>query len=112
MAVSRPPLLVSSSTDLCSQYYLSRWYRKDELAWRLSLYVVCAPLAGAFGGLLASGILLIPNLGPNLYSWRMIFFLEGLATMLIAIGSWFVLTESIETATWLTQEEKGTSSSS
>jgi hypothetical protein len=50
-------------------YYLSRWYTKDELAFRLALYigklassllfcaplimppfVVCAPLAGAFGG--------------------------------------------------------------
>lgn len=31
-------------------YYLSRWYRRSELAWRLGLYVVAAPLAGAFGG--------------------------------------------------------------
>jgi hypothetical protein len=35
---------------------LSRWYRRSELAFRLALYVVAAPLAGAFGGLLASGI--------------------------------------------------------
>jgi MFS family permease len=34
-------------------YYLSRWYRRSELAFRLSLYIVMAPLAGAFGGLLA-----------------------------------------------------------
>ena len=38
-------------------YYLSRWYRRSELAFRLSLYIVMAPLAGAFGGLLASAIL-------------------------------------------------------
>ena len=30
-------------------YYLSRWYRRSELAFRLSLYIVMAPLAGAFG---------------------------------------------------------------
>src|SRR4051794_28278918 len=34
-------------------YYLSRWYRRAELTFRLSLYVVMAPIAGAFGGLLA-----------------------------------------------------------
>jgi MFS family permease len=28
-------------------YYLSRWYRKSELAFRLSLYLTTAPLAGA-----------------------------------------------------------------
>jgi len=27
-------------------YYLSRFYRKDELGFRFALYIVCAPLAG------------------------------------------------------------------
>jgi hypothetical protein len=53
-------------------YYMSRWYRRSELAFRLSLYIVCAPLAGAFGGLLASGILKLNHFG-GLKQWRMIF---------------------------------------
>jgi MFS family permease len=53
-------------------YYLSRWYRRSELAFRLSLYIVMAPLAGAFGGLLASGILKLSHFG-SLHQWRMIF---------------------------------------
>ena len=36
-------------------YYLSRWYRKDELVFRLALYIVAAPIAGAVGGLIAYG---------------------------------------------------------
>ena len=44
-------------------YYLSRWYRRSELAFRLSLYIVMAPLAGAFGGLLASAILKLDHFG-------------------------------------------------
>jgi hypothetical protein len=40
-----------------------RWYRKDELVFRLACYIVCAPLAGAVGGLLASAILTIDNIG-------------------------------------------------
>ena len=57
-------------------YYLSRWYRRKELAFRLSLYIVAAPLAGAFGGLLASAILTLEHFG-SLQSWRMIFGIEG-----------------------------------
>lgn len=53
-------------------YYMSRWYRRSELTFRLSLYIVMAPLAGAFGGLLASAILSLDKFGM-FHSWRMIF---------------------------------------
>ena len=56
-------------------YYLSRWYRRSELAFRLGIYIVMAPLAGAFGGLLASGILKLSHFG-GLDRWRMIFAIE------------------------------------
>jgi MFS family permease len=65
-------------------YYLSRWYRRAELTFRLSLYIVMAPLAGAFGGLLASAILTLPHFG-SLTSWRMIFAIEGIVTCGLAI---------------------------
>lgn len=53
-------------------YYMSRWYRRAELTYRLSLYIVMAPLAGAFGGLLASAILTLDRVG-KFSSWEMIF---------------------------------------
>ncbi|PSK46000.1 hypothetical protein B9Z65_4968 [Elsinoe australis] len=86
-------------------YYMSRWYRRSELAFRLSLYIVMAPLAGAFGGLLASAILTIDSIG-SIRSWRMIFLIEGLITVGLAVISFFTVTDRPETATWLTQEEK------
>jgi len=86
-------------------YYLSRWYRKAELAFRLSLYLVTAPLAGAFGGLLASGILKIDSIG-SIERWQMIFLIEGIITVGLAIISFFTLTDRPETARWLTEEEK------
>ncbi|KAJ5827622.1 hypothetical protein N7447_004385 [Penicillium robsamsonii] len=86
-------------------YYLSRWYRRSELAFRLSLYIVMAPLAGAFGGLLASGILKLDSFG-SLSSWRMIFAIEGIITICIGVVSFFTLTDRPETALWLSQEEK------
>ncbi|KAH7084531.1 MFS transporter [Paraphoma chrysanthemicola] len=86
-------------------YYMSRWYRRSELAFRLSLYIVMAPLAGAFGGLLASAILTLDSFG-SLKRWRMIFAIEGIITCLLALISFFTLTDRPETARWLSQEEK------
>lgn len=86
-------------------YYMSRWYRRSELAFRLSLYIVMAPLAGAFGGLLASAILTLDSFG-SLTRWRMIFAIEGIVTCVLAVISFFTLTDRPETARWLSQEEK------
>ena len=86
-------------------YYLSRWYRRGELAFRLSMYIVMAPLAGAFGGLLASAILSLDHFG-SLHSWRMIFAIEGIITICLSLISFFTLTDRPATARWLTQEEK------
>ena len=86
-------------------YYLSRWYRRSELAFRLSLYIVMAPLAGAFGGLLASAILTLDHFG-GLHTWRMIFAIEGIITCILALIGFITLTDRPETARWLTQEEK------
>lgn len=80
-------------------YYLSRWYRRSELAFRLSLFIVMSPLAGAFGGLLASGILSLPGFGM-LHKWRMIFAIEGIITIGLSLISFFTLTDRPATARW------------
>lgn len=86
-------------------YYLSRFYRRSELAFRLALYIAMAALAGAFGGLLASGILSLSHFG-SLHRWRMIFAIEGIITCGLALVSFFTLTDRPETAAWLSPEEK------
>ncbi|KAJ3520510.1 hypothetical protein NM208_g13679 [Fusarium decemcellulare] len=86
-------------------YYLSRWYRRAELVFRLSLYIVMAPLAGAFGGLLASAILSLDSFA-GLHRWRMIFAIEGIITIGLALIAFVTLTDRPATARWLTQEEK------
>lgn len=67
-------------------YYLSRWYRRAELTFRLALYIVTAPLAGAFGGLLASAILTLDQVA-GLRDWRMIFFIEGIISKISSLPS-------------------------
>ncbi|KAH7107434.1 major facilitator superfamily transporter [Auriculariales sp. MPI-PUGE-AT-0066] len=86
-------------------YYLSRWYRRSELVFRIALYIVMAPLAGAFGGLLASGILKLHSFA-GVHEWRMIFLIEGIITICLAVVGFFTLTDRPETAHWLNAEEK------
>ncbi|CEO58662.1 hypothetical protein PMG11_03369 [Penicillium brasilianum] len=86
-------------------YYLSRWYRRAELAFRLGLYMTMAPLSGAFGGLLASGILKLSHFG-SLHKWEMIFAIEGTITIIISLIALVTLTDRPDTARWLSEEEK------
>jgi MFS family permease len=86
-------------------YYLSRWYRRAELAFRLAMYMVMAPLAGAFGGLLASAILKLDHFGI-MTSWRTLFGVEGLVTIALGLVAFLTLTDRPETARWLDEDEK------
>lgn len=86
-------------------YYLSRWYQRAELSFRLALYMVAAPLAGAFGALLASGILHMDSFAGTT-RWRMIFVVEGIITVCLGAVSFLTLTDRPETARWLNEEEK------
>ncbi|KAF5966554.1 putative MFS transporter [Fusarium bulbicola] len=91
-----------------NMYYLSRWYRRSELTFRLSFVIISASLADAFGGLLASAILRLESFG-SLHSWRMIFAIEaieGTVTCAMGVISFFTLTDRVETATWLSPEQK------
>ncbi len=57
--------------------YLSGMYTRGEMALRLGLFYTAASLSGAFGGLLARGLISIGNRnGQPLWSW--IFIIEGL----------------------------------
>lgn len=62
--------------------------------------------AGAFGGLLASAILKIENGIGSVHTWQMIFLIEGIITCILAIISFFTLTDRPATARWLNEEEK------
>lgn len=82
----------------CS-YYLSRWYRRSELAFRLSLYIVMAPLSGAASGLLASGLLKLEHFGST-KGWQMIFAIEGVITIGLALVALVFMTDRPETVSY------------
>ncbi|KAH8694271.1 putative MFS transporter [Talaromyces proteolyticus] len=85
--------------------YLSSFYRRSDLAIRIGLFYTAASLSGAFGGLLARGLV---EIGPRggLEGWRWIFIIEGLLTVLCGIIAAIALPNGIATARYLTPEER------
>ncbi|CEL11433.1 hypothetical protein ASPCAL14535 [Aspergillus calidoustus] len=85
--------------------YLSSFYRRGDLALRIGLFYTAASLSGAFGGLLARGL---AEIGPRggLEGWRWIMIIEGLLTFVCGVASYFGLPNSLETAPFLTEEER------
>ena len=57
---------------------------QDELVFRLALYIVAAPIAGAVGGLIAYGVFQLQSIG-NLTDWRMLFLVDGIITMGVGV---------------------------
>ncbi|KAI1390739.1 MFS general substrate transporter [Hypoxylon trugodes] len=90
-------------------FFLSSFYKREELYFRVGIYVSAASIAGAFGGLLAAGFSQIPEWGiasSRLHTWRNIFFFEGLITMIVALLAPIVLPQSPETSKSLNERER------
>ncbi|KAG2107174.1 MFS general substrate transporter [Suillus discolor] len=86
-------------------YYICLWYPRSERSKRIAIFFSSASLAGAFGGLLAYGIERMEGVG-GLHGWQWIFCLEGIATVLVAIPSFFFMHDYPETAKFLTESER------
>jgi len=85
--------------------YLSGMYTRGEMALRLGLFYTAASLSGAFGGLLARGLTSIGNRGHQA-QWSWIFIIEGLLTVVVGILAYFMLPNSVSTASFLKEEER------
>ncbi|KAI6041665.1 MFS general substrate transporter [Pisolithus marmoratus] len=86
-------------------FYLSMWYPKYKLLYRIALFTGAAGAAGAFSGLLAYAIGFMNNLS-HFEGWSWIFIIQGLATIVVCLVAAFVLVDYLETAKFLSTEEK------
>ncbi|KII83239.1 hypothetical protein PLICRDRAFT_47390 [Plicaturopsis crispa FD-325 SS-3] len=85
--------------------YLTLWYPRHGLQYRIGLFFGAATLAGAFSGILAFAIGFMDG-ARGLQGWSWIFILEGIATVLIGVLALFVLVDFPSTAAFLTPEER------
>jgi MFS family permease len=101
--------LVEGGTMPGISFFLSTFYKREELLFRIGMFVSGSSMAGAFGGLLATGLSKIPAWGAHtapLYTWRNIFFFEGLFTMILAMAAPLFMPDGPETCKFLTDRQQ------
>ncbi|KAI8634917.1 MFS transporter-like protein [Xylariaceae sp. FL1651] len=84
--------------------YLAMFYRRHQMLRRIGYFYCAAPLSGAFGGLLATGLAKIHHGGYNRWPW--IFFIEGIVTTLFGVVCFFVMPHTPADAKFLSEEER------
>jgi MFS family permease len=85
--------------------YLTMFYNRTHIAFRTALLLSTAAFAGSIGGLLAYAIGFMDGVA-GLAAWRWIFILEGIFTVLLAGLVVWILPDSPETASFLTEEDR------
>jgi len=101
--------LVEGGTMPGISFFLSQFYRREELLFRIGFFISASSMAGAFGGLLATGLSKIPAWGVHgavINSWRNIFFFEGLITILVALLAPFAMPNGPGSCKFLTQRQR------
>ncbi|KAB8232108.1 MFS transporter [Aspergillus alliaceus] len=86
-------------------YLLGMWYKRSEAQKRFSFFFSSTTLAGAFGGLLASGLGKMDGI-RGYGGWRWVFIIEGLITCVVSIVWFFIIPGFPEEVKWLTEEER------
>ena len=84
-------------------YLLSFFYLRPEIGFRCGIFASAAPLASTFAGALAYGITSGHAAFP---SWRLLFLVEGLASIILVPFAWFFIPDSPDRARFLSAGEK------
>jgi ACS family tartrate transporter-like MFS transporter len=85
--------------------YLTYWFRQQERAHAIALFMTALPVASILGAPL-SGVILDHAHWLGLTSWRWLLILEGLPAIGCAVLTYFLLPDRPADARFLTQEEK------
>ncbi|KXS17358.1 MFS general substrate transporter [Gonapodya prolifera JEL478] len=85
--------------------YLSFWYKKYEVSSRWAYMFGGANVISSFGGVVAFGVAGMDGLG-GISGWRWLFILEGAASGILGIATWFILPDYPQTCRFLDTREK------
>jgi len=84
--------------------YLSHWYRYEDRAKAVGLFMVAIPISNVVGAPISGMILGIHWLG--IAGWRWLFILEGMPAIVFGVISIFYLTDWPRQAKWLPDDER------
>ncbi|KAG2063011.1 MFS general substrate transporter, partial [Suillus decipiens] len=87
-------------------FFISAWYKRDELAVRATLISCGSMFSSGLGTLFTTGILTGMRGTLGQASWRWLFYIEGSMTIIVAICAMFILPDFPHNTRWLTPEER------
>ncbi|PYI09266.1 MFS general substrate transporter [Aspergillus sclerotiicarbonarius CBS 121057] len=85
-------------------FYLTLFYTRGEMGFRLAIMQSFAVLASAFSGLISFGVFQIND--PAVQGWQWLFIIEGSMTFLTGIVTFFWLPGNPRTAWFLNERER------
>ncbi|PXX62207.1 sugar phosphate permease [Nocardia tenerifensis] len=86
--------------------YLTYWFPQNQRAKFVALFMVAVPISTALGSTMSSLIIQYGHGVFGLAGWRFMFLVEGVPALLLAVVTWFFLTDSPAQAKWLTSDER------
>ena len=86
-------------------YFLSTWFPADQRGRAISRFYIGYPLATLVMGAASGAILRLDGLF-RLRGWQWLFLVEGAPAVLVGLAILFFLTDSPQSAQWLTAEER------
>jgi ACS family tartrate transporter-like MFS transporter len=84
--------------------YLSHWFRYEDRARALALFVAAQPVSNIIGSPVSGLMLGVNWLG--LAGWRWLFILEGVPAIVFGVVTLFYLTDRPQQADWLPEDER------
>ncbi|CAI0643340.1 unnamed protein product [Colletotrichum noveboracense] len=85
-------------------FYLTLFYTRGELGFRIAVFFGSALLASAFSGLISFGVFRIQD--PHVHGWMWLFIIEGALTVLFGIVAFWWLPANAQTAWFLNDAER------
>lgn len=86
--------------------YLSQWFPSSRGAKVTALFMAAIPMSGVIGAPLSGWIMHSLSGVQNLAGWQWLFLLEGIPTIIAGVFAFFYLTDKIEDARWLREDER------
>ncbi|OGM47495.1 hypothetical protein ABOM_002574 [Aspergillus bombycis] len=85
-------------------FYLTLFYTRGEMGFRLAIVQSFAVLASAFSGLISFGVFQIDS--PSVKGWQYLFIIEGGMTLIIGVFGFLVLPDNPQQAWFLNGRER------
>lgn len=105
LLILRAALGIGEAAFVGVPFFMSFFYRRDELAFRTGLFISAAPLATSFASSLAWVITKIGSYVP-IAAWRMLFLVEGFPSIVVSVFVYLYIPDNPETAKYLTTRER------